>query len=127
DVVEPGELAIGNTPTRTKNGLAVDLVSGAEARRERIRISVSKRAVAASGSLALIENGARQTSRVRVRHGGREHARAAVQFARRWLQVITETVVQRQLASDLPRILRKEAPGGPPVLRGLRIGDTRIV
>ena len=118
---------VAEAPARAKHGLGRDLVGDADPRCDGVRIGVYQVAIAAARAGSLIEHRAEPAVGIGIGNVPVESAGAIPQFPHRRLQVVAQTVIEGQLAADLPGVLHEEAPRRAPVLRIDRVADGRAV
>ncbi len=102
-----GDELICNSPSGAKYRLVVDLISDADPRPNPVRIDLLvKRATAVAGE----DRRPGLASGIGVWHGRSELAYAPILLMVRSRQIIPKTVIERELAGDLPGILSVQGP-----------------
>src|SRR5206468_13084441 len=107
--------------------LCIELVRSANTRGEGVRIKGHELAIAAAGARTGIHHPTQEASRVRVGSGWAETVHPRMEFAEGLLQVPSQTIVQRELASELPRILEKQCNRIAPEKNGLTVAGGDVV
>src|SRR5262249_47663585 len=102
-------------------------VGDAETRSDAIWIVRSEQAVAALRTIAGVNHRAGKPVRRRVRSGRTETDHAVMEFIQRLLKIPAETIVQGQLAGDLPAILRVQSPRSATVEKRLPVTRGNVV
>jgi hypothetical protein len=102
---------IGDADAGSQNGLGQELVRQTEAGAKGERIVFRVFAVATPWAAPFVNTGARQVAGLRVKRGGRGIRPTPILLFQIVLEVILQTVVERELARDFPAILSEERDG----------------
>ena len=119
--------SIADTEPAAQHGLRIELVGQAKTRSDGVRVIRGEQTIAASRAVAGVNHRAEESVGRRIRRGRTETDHAVMEFIQRLLKIPAQTVVQGQLARDLPAILRIQSPRSPAIKQRLSVAGSNAV